>query len=180
LSISLGIARSHGGSLSLRPSQTGACFRLSLPLAAAPGASPGPASPAPAAAARHALVADDESGIRSLLEQLLLRRGYRVDLAEDGEQARRFLDETSPGYTVVFCDVRMPKLSGLELYALAGAERCVSGRFVLITGNAVSEQVEAFARAHGIPLLLKPFTGGDLDAVLASSGREASPGFTGV
>jgi two-component system, NtrC family, sensor histidine kinase HupT/HoxJ len=35
LSVSLGIAHAHGGSLALVPSERGACFRLTLPSAAA-------------------------------------------------------------------------------------------------------------------------------------------------
>jgi DNA-binding response OmpR family regulator len=59
------------------------------------------------------LVAEDDEGLRSVLERGLRENGYTVDTAVDGEQALRYLDTYE--YEVAILDWRMPKVSGLEV-----------------------------------------------------------------
>ncbi len=59
------------------------------------------------------LVAEDDEGLRSVLERGLRRNGYTVDATADGEQALRHLQTYE--YEVVILDWRMPKISGLEV-----------------------------------------------------------------
>ena len=59
------------------------------------------------------LVAEDDEGLRSVLERGLRESGYAVDAAEDGELALRYLDTYE--YGVAILDWRMPKVSGLEV-----------------------------------------------------------------
>jgi DNA-binding response OmpR family regulator len=59
------------------------------------------------------LVAEDDDGLRSVLERGLRENGYAVDATPDGEQALRYL--TTYEYEVVILDWRMPKVSGLEV-----------------------------------------------------------------
>jgi DNA-binding response OmpR family regulator len=59
------------------------------------------------------LVAEDDEGLRSVLERGLRESGYAVDATEDGEQALRYLDTYD--YEVAILDWRMPKVSGLEV-----------------------------------------------------------------
>ncbi len=59
------------------------------------------------------LVAEDDEGLRSVLERGLRENGYTVDAAGDGELALRYLQAYE--YGVVIVDWRMPKVSGLEV-----------------------------------------------------------------
>ena len=59
------------------------------------------------------LVAEDDEGLRSVLERGLRENGYVVDVTVDGEQALRYLD--SYDYEVAIIDWRMPKVTGLEV-----------------------------------------------------------------
>jgi DNA-binding response OmpR family regulator len=59
------------------------------------------------------LVAEDDEGLRSVLERGLRESGYTVDAVEDGELALRYLDTYE--YEVAVLDWRMPKVSGLEV-----------------------------------------------------------------
>jgi DNA-binding response OmpR family regulator len=59
------------------------------------------------------LVAEDDAGLRSVLERGLQESGYTVDAVGDGELALRFLDTYE--YEVAILDWRMPKVSGLEV-----------------------------------------------------------------
>lgn len=58
------------------------------------------------------LIIDDEKAIRKTLSEILSYEGYKIDEAVDGEEGlKRFGDKT---YDVVICDIKMPKLDGIE------------------------------------------------------------------
>src|SRR3984885_13899488 len=59
------------------------------------------------------LVAEDDEGLRFVLERGLRESGYAVDALGDGEQALRYLDAYE--YEVAILDWRMPKVNGLEV-----------------------------------------------------------------
>jgi DNA-binding response OmpR family regulator len=59
------------------------------------------------------LVAEDDEGLRSVLDRGLRENGYAVDAVGDGELALRYLDTYE--YEVAIFDWRMPKVSGLEV-----------------------------------------------------------------
>lgn len=59
------------------------------------------------------LVAEDDEGLRAVLERGLRESGYAVDAVGDGELALRYLDTYE--YEVAIVDWRMPKVSGLEV-----------------------------------------------------------------
>ncbi|MDH5570176.1 MAG: PAS domain-containing protein [Gammaproteobacteria bacterium] len=59
------------------------------------------------------LVVDDEPGLRALSGDILRRNGYRVILAENGQQALEIL--ASETIDILFSDVIMPEMDGLEL-----------------------------------------------------------------
>lgn len=65
------------------------------------------------------LVIDDERAIRSTLTDILGNEGYKVTVAENGEDGlRKFSDG---GFDVVMCDVKMPKMDGVEFLEKAKA-----------------------------------------------------------
>ena len=61
------------------------------------------------------LVIDDERSIRNTLSDILSLEGHKVDVAEDGEQGFKKASESK--FDAVFCDIKMPKMDGMELLA---------------------------------------------------------------
>lgn len=58
------------------------------------------------------LIIDDEKSIRKTLAEILSYEGYKIDEAGDGEEGfRKFSDKN---YDVVLCDIKMPKMDGIE------------------------------------------------------------------
>ena len=58
------------------------------------------------------LIIDDEKAIRKTLSEILSYEGYKIDEAGDGEEGlKKFAEKT---YDVVLCDIKMPKLDGIE------------------------------------------------------------------
>ena len=58
------------------------------------------------------LIIDDEKAIRKTLSEILSYEGYKIDEAADGEEGIKKFSNTS--YDVVLCDIKMPKLDGIE------------------------------------------------------------------
>lgn len=65
---------------------------------------------------KSVLVVDDDSNIRSLLQQELTEAGYTVRLAEDGRKALTLIREETPG--LVILDVMMPEMNGFDVAAV--------------------------------------------------------------
>jgi PAS domain S-box-containing protein len=168
LSIALGIAESHGGTLALVPSKPpgGACFRLVLPSGEPHRAGERRTGDWTDVTGRRALVADDQPGMRELLQRLLTRRGFAVEGAADGEEAADRLSRTR--VDVIFCDVQMPGLDGLGLYeTVRRRQPHLLEAFVFMSGDELDAPVQRLVDAARAPLLRKPFTPEQLDAALA-------------
>lgn len=58
------------------------------------------------------LIIDDEKAIRKTLSEILSYEGYKIDEAADGEEGFKKFSNTT--YDVVLCDIKMPKMDGIE------------------------------------------------------------------
>ena len=58
------------------------------------------------------LIIDDEKAIRKTLSEILSYEGYKIDEAADGEEGIKKFSGTT--YDVVLCDIKMPRIDGLE------------------------------------------------------------------
>ncbi len=58
------------------------------------------------------LIIDDERSIRNVLKDILSNEGYKMDEAADGEEGLKKF--TSNNYDLVLCDIKMPKMDGLD------------------------------------------------------------------
>jgi two-component system, NtrC family, nitrogen regulation response regulator NtrX len=58
------------------------------------------------------LIIDDEKAIRKTLSEILSYEGYKIDEAADGEEGIKKFSQTT--YDVVLCDIKMPKMDGIE------------------------------------------------------------------
>lgn len=90
------------------------------------------------------LVIDDEKSIRDALRDILEYEGYQVDEAKDGQEGLDMV--LSAPYDVALCDIKMPKLEGLDVLLKAKEEGSVT-QFVMVPafGN-VENAVEATKR----------------------------------
>src|SRR4030088_3793918 len=79
----------------------------------------------------HILVVDDEQSICELLEITFRKEGHRVEVARNGETAKRLLQ--SQIFDIVISDLRMPDATGVDLLQFC-KELSPSSYFLLITG----------------------------------------------
>ena len=105
---------------------------------------------------RRVLVVDDDPTIREMVIRGLSTAGHEVDAAEGGEEALRML--RSRPYDHIFLDLRMPGMSGQDLYKLLKtSDPKLASRVTFITGEAARPEVTAFLESVGNPVLTKPF-----------------------
>lgn len=130
--------------------------------------------PVPDARPSHLFVIDDEPSIRTAISRFLTRRGWVVEEAEDGRVALDLLLRSDPGrYDVVMCDLRMPHLSGVELYrALLGTRPDLVHRLLFSTGDVVSSDAANFLAESRRPVIEKPFELARLEELLNQILRE--------
>ena len=165
LSIALGIAEAHGGMLALLPTAAGACFRLTIPAARPSDLSDSVDAELPISP-RRALVADAEPAVRVMLQRMLMRRGFMVDLAVDGDAALSLID--THRYDVAFCDVRLPKMGGFALYArIRNRHDSVARAFVFVSADQLHLDSQAFIDREHVPVMSKPILAEQLDDLLS-------------
>jgi DNA-binding NtrC family response regulator len=101
------------------------------------------------------LVVDDEQHFRDWLVQTLKRRNYAVEACEDGQSALSLLDDGQQ-FDVIVTDVRMPKMSGLQLLRTVH-ERFPGVDVVIMTQYGSVPEAVAALKDGAIDFLEKPF-----------------------
>jgi PAS domain S-box-containing protein len=149
------IARTHGGKLTLRSQMgLGNAYLMELPFSEAPAA-PAPQAPATLSGLR-ALVVDDESFLLECLQEALQAWGVNVTTAGRGDAAVAKLQEMD--FDFVLSDIRMPGLTGMDIYAwLQGHKPDLTRRILFTTGDAFDAETQAFLEKNSLPHLGKPF-----------------------
>jgi CheY-like chemotaxis protein/HPt (histidine-containing phosphotransfer) domain-containing protein len=138
------------------------------PPAASPalGREPVPAS-VPAAAPLRILVAEDNEFNAQLLEQLLVRRGHRVRLANNGREALALAEEGV--FDLLLLDVHMPELDGFQVVqAVRERERTAGGHLpvIALTARSRKEDRERCLAAGMDDFLAKPIQAANLWAAI--------------
>jgi len=143
-------------------------FDIPLPPAAGPVARPDQVGwsdvtrLAPGVSVR-ALVADDVADNRDILRQLLEGLGVEVELAADGQQALDALVAGLPD--IVFMDVRMPVLDGMEAVRRIRAREDWQGlKVVAVSASVLAHERQDFLEAGFDEFLDKPFRFGQVVA----------------
>ncbi len=118
----------------------------------------------PAAAVPRILVADDNPDNREIALRGLERAGFEVTLAKDGIDAAELI--AANDFDLVFMDIEMPRMDGLQATRLARASLQRVGRtmpaVVAVTAHALAAYRQR-CREAGIDLCLaKPISGGEL------------------
>lgn len=99
------------------------------------------------------LVIDDEKSVRNALKEILEFEKYEVDAAEDGEEGYKFIKEDT--YDLVICDIKMPKLDGMELLNRVQGEPNPP-RFIMISGHGNVDTALEAVRNGAFDYLPKP------------------------
>lgn len=193
LSVCYGIVREHGGQITARNGETGgAVFTIELPVMAeslmavsavstgqpAQAVEPRAATPAPHYAMvappqpevdrsprrRKALVVDDEESNAALVRRVLASAGYDVESTTLSRRALVMIERTA--YDAVIADVKMPELSGQELYGrICQIRPEMARRFIFITGDIDGEDTREFLDQSQCSYFMKPF---NLDRLTAA------------
>lgn len=116
------------------------------------------------------LVVDDEKNIRDLLRMTLTKAGYEVLEAEDGAKAVEILrqDDNPLMVDVITCDIRMPKMNGVEAIAFFRKE-FPSVPVVVITGFPETELAVSLMKQGVSDYVPKPVESQKLLAVVAKA-----------
>ena len=102
------------------------------------------------------LVVDDEASNATLVRRALDHAGYSVEVTTLSRRALVMIESTA--YDLVVSDVRMPELSGQELYTRACQIRPeMLRRFIFITGDIDSEDTLQFLERSHCAYFMKPF-----------------------
>ncbi len=141
----------------------GSAFRVSLPLAEDRSMKSQTTLPAPAASHGRVLVVDDEPAIGAMIRRALGRQ-LEVCSTTRAAEALRWVAE-GQRFDVIFCDLMMPDVTGMDLYAeLQRAAPELADRVVFVTGGAFTQRARDFLDSVPNARLEKPF---DLRSVQA-------------
>ncbi len=117
------------------------------------------------------LVIDDERAIRNTLKEILGDEGYEVDVAEDGAAALAMVRKEK--YGVIFCDIKMPGMDGLEVLAKL-TEMGIDAAIVMISGHGdIATAVECI-KDGAFDFIEKPLDLNRLLITLKNAGERTS------
>lgn len=100
------------------------------------------------------LVVDDMAAIRTSLREILTEENHQVEEAKDGEEALRKLEEDH--FDIVFCDVKMPKLDGIELLERV-KKAGITTPFIIISAHGTKETALECIKRGAYFFIQKPF-----------------------
>jgi signal transduction histidine kinase len=172
LSICRNIVRDAGGTIDVKSvAGQGTTFVVRLPASTrAPAAQAKKVPPTVTPGARACvIVVDDEPLVGRSIRRAL--REHDVEVFESGKAAIARLSNDEP-FDVVFCDLMMPEVSGMEIYRRVTECRPErAARFVFMTGGAFTAKARDFLEQTSLPCLEKPFELGQIrDAVAERAG----------
>ena len=99
------------------------------------------------------LIIDDEKAIRNTLKEILEFENYTVDQAEDGPAGLDMLIQQR--YDVVLCDIKMPKMDGLEVLSRAHAMGA-DAAFIMVSAHGSIETAVEATKKGAYDFLSKP------------------------
>ncbi len=99
------------------------------------------------------LIIDDEKAIRKTLGEILSYEGYQIEDAENGEEGLKKIREKS--YDVVLCDIKMPKLDGMEFLEKA-REINPDLPVIMISGHGTIETAVEAVKKGAFDYVAKP------------------------
>ena len=108
------------------------------------------------------LIIDDEKSIRRALREILEYEKYEIEEAEDGPSGLEKLRANT--YDLVFCDIKMPKMDGLELLEKVQSEE-IDSPIVMISGHGNIDTAVESIKKGAYDFIQKPL---DLNRILVT------------
>ncbi|AKG53132.1 sensory box sensor histidine kinase-response regulator [Dehalogenimonas sp. WBC-2] len=160
LSLSLGIIQEHGGKIMVESEYGhGVNFIIELPIGVIETVPAEELEIVPViekAKSARLLIVDDEPAIRTLLKKILKQEGHEVTECSLPETAIEKIGQSK--YDLIFLDVRMPGMSGIELFDKISRLRPeYTHRVIFITGDTSDLITREYLIQHQIPFVDKPF-----------------------
>lgn len=110
------------------------------------------------------LVVDDQDAALELMRDFLRQLGFRyIEEANSAPKALQMVRDANGGYGLILSDWNMHSISGLQLLqAFRREPGCATTPFIMITGEASKDRIEAALKAGVTSYIAKPFS---LDAL---------------
>ncbi len=103
---------------------------------------------------KRLLIIDDEENMCHMLASLLKNIGYIIDTATDGQEGLDKINQTQ--YDVILCDVKMPKLDGMELLKVAG-KKIENTTVIMMSAYGTIDSAVAAMKLGAYDFISKPF-----------------------
>lgn len=108
------------------------------------------------------LIIDDERGIRRALKEILEFEGFEIEEAEDGKQGLEKMRDQL--YDVVFCDIKMPGMDGMEVLEAMEKEN-IDAPVIMISGHGNIDTAVQAIKKGAFDFIEKPL---DLNRILVT------------
>ncbi len=112
------------------------------------------------------LLIEDDSKIRTILKEILQEKNHEVDEAGDGQEGFKKLEQGI--YDLCICDIKMPKMDGLEVLDRT-KEAGIPTNFVVISAHGNIDIAVEAVKKGAFDFLQKPFDLGRLEITLRNA-----------
>jgi two-component system nitrogen regulation response regulator NtrX len=112
------------------------------------------------------LVIEDDSKIRSILKEILEEKDHDVEEASDGQEGFKKLE--SGTFDLCLCDIKMPKMDGLEVLEKT-KEAGIPTNFIVISAHGTIDVAVEAVKKGAFDFLQKPFDLGRLEITLRNA-----------
>ena len=117
---------------------------------------------------KRILAIDDEPTIIRVSVKVLAAEGFDVDVACNGLVAKDMAGMAE--YDFFLSDIRTPAMNGMQFYEYLRQEQPgLENRVIFTTGDVMSPEVKNFLSKKSNLFLLKPFTPGELRAIIGKA-----------
>lgn len=112
------------------------------------------------------LIIEDDNKIRTILKEILEEKDHEVDEAADGQEGLKKVE--SGAYDLCLCDIKMPKMDGLEVLEKA-KDAGIATNFIIISAHGTIDIAVEAVKKGAFDFLQKPFDLGRLEITLRNA-----------
>lgn len=112
------------------------------------------------------LIIEDDAKVRNILKEILEEKNHEVDDAADGADGYKKLEQGD--YDLCICDIKMPKMDGIEVLEKAKAAG-ITTNFIIISAHGTIDIAVEAVKKGAFDFLQKPFDLGRLEITLRNA-----------